>query len=60
KRDVELIKNKIKQVVVDLGSFAKKDRVKVLEKYIEFIDPTRYVTIDQVEKIIKNILEENK
>lgn len=60
RREVDLIKNKIKQIIIELGNFAKKDNVKVLEKYINMLDPVKYVTENQVENIVRRILEENK
>jgi len=60
RREVELIRTKIKQIIAELSGFARKDDVKVIEKYVNLIDPTKYVTEREVENIVKRILEERE
>ena len=60
RREIELMRTKVKQVIAELGGFARKEDVKVIEKYVNLIDPTKYVTENEVENIVKRILEDNK
>lgn len=59
RRDVILIQNKIKQIVTNLGTFAKKDDVKTLERYINLWEPIKYVTEEGVKKIARRIVEDS-
>lgn len=52
------IKESVRDLVKEMGFFAKKDTVKVLEKYINIWDPLKYVTEKEVEKIVTNMLKE--
>ncbi len=56
KTDIFNIKESIKHVVKDLELFAKKEEVKYLEKYINFWNPMKFTT----EEDVKRILEEHK
>ena len=52
KKEIFEIKEKILLVVKDLESNAKINDVKVLEKYINLWNPIKFVTQEQVERII--------
>lgn len=52
------IKESVRDLVKEMQFFAKKDTVKVLEKYINIWDPLKYVTEKEVEKIVTNMLKE--
>jgi len=43
----------IKQLVSELDSFANKDQVKALEKYINLWSPLNFVTEEEVKSLIK-------
>ena len=43
----------IKQLVSELDSFANKDQVKALEKYINFWSPLNFVKEEEVKSLIK-------
>ncbi|MBI4448282.1 hypothetical protein HY643_04840, partial [Candidatus Woesearchaeota archaeon] len=43
-----------------LTSFAKKENVKVLEKYINLWNPLNFVTREEAKRIAKEVLEEKK
>lgn len=60
KSDINNIKEKIIELVNDLEEAAKKEEVKVLEKYINFWNPVKFVTQNEVEAIIKDILKKEK
>lgn len=60
KREVELIKTKLRNIITELGNFPRKEDVKVIERYVDLLDPTRYITENEAEKIVRRILEEEK
>ena len=60
KSDINDVKEKILEIVNDLEEAAKKEEVKVLEKYINFWNPVKFVTQNEVESIVKDILKKEK
>ena len=60
KKEVDEIKEKIFELVKELQEAAKRDEVKVLEKYINYWNPVKFVTQNEVEAIVKEILKKNK
>jgi len=48
---------KIKEIKEELSKCAKKDKLKLLDKYISFWEPLNYVTANEVEKIAKDMLD---
>lgn len=58
--DIKDIRQEMSMIIKELQLTARKEDVKVLEKYIEIWQPLNFVTKNQVEKIVKEILEENK
>ena len=53
KESVESLKNTMKDVVKELKLFAKKEQVKILEKYINMWNPLNVVTEEEVIELIK-------
>ncbi len=60
KRDIMDVKDKVKLVIKELQSCAKKEDVDTLSKYINLWEPVNFVTRNEVEKLIRDILEENQ
>lgn len=64
KKDIDNLNIKIKSIVDQLSLFALSDRVKYIERYIEYLDPYQFLTKKEaerlIEKKIKEILGENK
>ena len=48
------------ELVKELQTAAKRDEVKVLEKYINLWNPVKFVTQNEVEQIVKEMLEREK
>ena len=53
KAEIAEIKSVIKNVVSELGLFAKKDEVKVIDKYLNLWSPMNFVTEDQLKKAVE-------
>lgn len=60
KQEIAEIKEKIIELVKELREAAKRDEVKVLEKYINFWNPVKFVTQNEVEDIVKEIIKKEK
>ena len=60
KREISDVKNKISLMINEFQTFAKKDELKVVEKYVNLWEPMKYVTQNEVENIVRKILEEEK
>ena len=53
KKDFDEIKNLLRNVLNEMQNFSKKDDLKVIEKYVNFINPLNFVTEEDVKKIIR-------
>ncbi|MBI2208662.1 hypothetical protein HYU50_04150 [Candidatus Woesearchaeota archaeon] len=60
KKEINDIKEKIIELVKELQASAKREEVKVLEKYINLWNPVKFVTQNEVEQIVKEMLEKEK
>ena len=60
KTEISEIKERIVDMVNELKEAAKRDEVKVLEKYINFWNPVKFVTQNEVEALVKEIINKNK
>jgi len=60
KTEINEVKEKILELVKELKETAKRDEVKVLEKYINFWNPVKFVTQNEVEAIVREILKKEK
>ncbi len=54
------LRSAIRRIINDLTNTARKSDVKLIEKYIELIDPTNIVTRKDVERIVEEKLREVK
>ncbi len=59
KDDVNQVKNVVRKVIKEMDIFAKKEDVKVLEKYINLWDPMKFMTEKDVLDLLKKKKEEN-
>ena len=57
KKDVQDIKDKLFLVIKEFQTVARKEEVKVLEKYINLWNPIKFVTQNEIEQIINEVLE---
>jgi hypothetical protein len=59
KEEMFTIKETVKHLVQELENFARKEQLKVLEKYINMWNPFNFVTEEEVEEIIKRKRSKN-
>lgn len=62
KNEINEVKERVIDIVKELETMAKRDEVKVLEKYINLWNPVNFVTQNEVESIVKEFMkiEKNK
>ncbi len=52
RQEIFLTQDTMRNVVKEMELFAKKEQIKVLERYIDLLNPMRFVTEEEVEKIV--------
>lgn len=57
KHEIADMKEKMLEIIKELKSTAREEDVKVLEKYISFWEPLNFVTRNEAEKLVKEILK---
>ena len=60
KKDLHELKDRLLMVIRDLQVSAKKEDVKILERYLNMWEPLNFVTRNEVKDIIKEILSGEK
>jgi len=60
KNDIDRLKETIEQVVSESSEFARREELKVLERYMKIFEPLKFATIDDVKRIVKKALKEKK
>jgi DNA repair exonuclease SbcCD ATPase subunit len=58
RREIEDIKDKILTLIKELQLSAKKDEVKILERYINMWEPVNFVTRKEVEEMLQEAFSE--
>jgi len=53
KNEISEIKNKILMFIQELDTLAKRDELEVLRKYLDFWDPSKFVTQTEVQDIVR-------
>lgn len=56
KHSITEVEDRILTIIKELRLTAKKEDVGVMKRYVELWDPTKFVTVDTVEKIVKELL----
>lgn len=59
KTDVFEIKNSITKIAEELRFFAKKEQIRVIEKYIDLWNPLKFVTESDLKKILEERGDKN-
>ena len=53
KNDIFSIKEALNHIINEMNSFARKENIKVLEKYINLLNPLSFVTHNQLQEELK-------
>jgi len=59
KREIAEVKEKMLDMLKEVRECARRDELKVLEKYINFWNPVKFVTQNEVEIIVNDIIKKN-
>lgn len=60
RKEIQEVRDKLLLVIRELQTVARKEEVKVLEKYINLWNPIKFVTQNEVQQIIDEILEKKQ
>ena len=60
RKEISNLKDKLLLIIKELQSVARRDEVKVLEKYINLWNPVRFVTQTEIEGIINEVIEKRE
>ena len=60
RKEIQEMKDKLILVIRELQSVARKEEVKVLERYINLWNPVKFVTQNEVEQIINEVLDKKQ
>ena len=58
KKGIADLNEKIQYLAAELKNFARTDEVQVIKKYLDYWDPIKFVTQTQVEKLVKELVNE--
>lgn len=57
KREIIDIKNKVLMLIKEMQNMAKKEEIKVLQKYVNMWEPVKFVTQSEVEDIVRRVID---
>ena len=60
RKELQEIRDKLLLVMKELQSVARKDEVKVLEKYINLWNPVKFVSQNEIESIINEVIDKRE
>ena len=60
KNEINQLKTQFLMVMKELQGMARKEDVKVLERYLNMWEPVKFVTHDEIEELIHNVIDKMK
>ena len=60
RKEMQEVREKLLLVIKELQSVARKDEVKVLEKYINLWNPVKFVSQNEIESIINEVIDKRE
>lgn len=54
------IQDKIKQIQNELSNFSPSEDLKIISRYLDFWQPVGFITKREAEKLVRDIIEENR
>ena len=60
KNDVEKNKELTQQILYELSQFARKEEVRILERYIKLWEPLKFAKVEEVKEMINNAMIKTK
>lgn len=60
RKEIQELKDKLILVIRELQTVARKEEVKVLEKYINMWNPVKFVTQNEIDQIVNEVLDKRQ
>ncbi len=60
KNELDRLKDTADHLVTESSEFARRDELRIFERYIKMFEPLKFATIDDVKKLISKALKEKK
>ncbi len=60
RKEIQEIKDKLMLVIKELQTVARKEEVRVLEKYINLWNPVKFVSQNEIESIINEVIDKRE
>ncbi|MBI2663957.1 hypothetical protein HYX10_01295 [Candidatus Woesearchaeota archaeon] len=60
KKAVKDAGDKVQQIIAEMQELARQDEIQTIKKYLDYWEPMRFVTQQQVEKTVKEMMENNR
>ena len=57
KKDIQELKEKVLWLVKEMQDFAKREQVEMLKKYLDFWNPFKFVTKNDVEATVRDVID---
>lgn len=57
--DLERVKERTESIIQEIGNFARKEELKLVEKYMKIWEPLKFVKESEVKKMIAEALEKD-
>ena len=58
KKDINELKDKILSLIKEMDSFARRENVDILKKYIDLWNPVNFVTKNDVDAIVREVIDQ--
>jgi len=58
--EIDRLKDTIEHVVRESSEFARKEELKVIERYVKMFEPLEFATLDDVKRIVKKAIKDKK
>lgn len=60
REDIDRMKEMTENIIGKTAEFARRDELRLLEKYIKMFEPLKFTTVQDVKKIVSNALKRRK
>ena len=58
--EIDRLKDIVEHLVRESSEFARREELKVIERYVKMFEPLEFATIDDVKRIVKKALKDKK
>ncbi len=58
--EIDRLKETVEHIVRESSEFARKEEIKVLERYVKMFEPLEFATMDDVKRIVKKAVKDKR